>query len=88
MLAKTGDELLPTEIPPNVYDGLAANRAVEVHVFGRRGPAQAKFTPLELKELDHSPTIEVIVHRTDRFEVVRKRGDAGDVAEALDPRET
>ncbi|MDQ1203593.1 MULTISPECIES: FAD-dependent oxidoreductase [unclassified Rhodococcus (in: high G+C Gram-positive bacteria)] len=65
VLAKTADELLPTEIPPNVYDGLAANRAVEVHVFGRRGPAQAKFTPLELKELDHSPTIEVIVDPED-----------------------
>ena len=65
VLAKTGDELLPTEIPANVYEGLKANKAVEVHVFGRRGPAQAKFTPLELKELDHSPTIEVIVNPED-----------------------
>lgn len=61
VLAKTGDELLPTEIPANVYEGLKANKALEVHVFGRRGPAQAKFTPLELKELDHSPNIEVVV---------------------------
>ncbi|MFT3901188.1 MAG: FAD-dependent oxidoreductase [Gordonia sp. (in: high G+C Gram-positive bacteria)] len=65
VLAKTGDELLPTEIPANVYEGLKANKAVEVHVFGRRGPAQAKFTPLELKELDHSPNIEVIVNPED-----------------------
>ncbi|TLG13957.1 pyridine nucleotide-disulfide oxidoreductase [Nocardia cyriacigeorgica] len=65
VLAKTGDELLPTEIPPNVYQGLKENKAVEVHVFGRRGPAQAKFTPLELRELDHSPTIEVIVDPED-----------------------
>ncbi|MFT4127252.1 MAG: FAD-dependent oxidoreductase, partial [Gordonia sp. (in: high G+C Gram-positive bacteria)] len=65
VLAKTGDELLPTEIPANVYAGLKANKAVEVHVFGRRGPAQAKFTPLELKELDHSPTIEVVVNPED-----------------------
>ncbi|MFC3963393.1 FAD-dependent oxidoreductase [Nocardia jiangsuensis] len=65
VLAKTGDELLPTEIPPNVYAGLKQNKAVEVHVFGRRGPAQAKFTPLELRELDHSPTIEVIVDPQD-----------------------
>ena len=37
--------------------------------------------------LDHEdPTIEVIVLRTDRFEVVRKRGDAGETAEDLDPR--
>ncbi|MEV6275617.1 FAD-dependent oxidoreductase [Nocardia sp. NPDC051832] len=65
VLAKTADELLPTEIPPNVYQGLANNKAVEVHVFGRRGPAQAKFTPLELRELDHSPSIEVIVDPAD-----------------------
>ncbi|WP_241962075.1 FAD-dependent oxidoreductase [Rhodococcus opacus] len=65
VLAKTGDELLPTEIPANVYEGLKNNKAVEVHVFGRRGPAQAKFTPLELKELDHSPTIDVIVDPED-----------------------
>ncbi|GAA1084145.1 FAD-dependent oxidoreductase [Kitasatospora arboriphila] len=65
ILAKTADELLPTEIPANVYDGLAANRAVEIHVFGRRGPAQAKFSPMELRELDHSPTIEVVVDPED-----------------------
>ncbi|MDY6808986.1 MAG: FAD-dependent oxidoreductase [Actinomycetota bacterium] len=65
VLAKTADELLLTEIPGNVYDGLRANRAREVHVFGRRGPAQAKFTPLELKELAHSPNIEVVVSPED-----------------------
>jgi ferredoxin--NADP+ reductase len=61
MLSKTADELLVTEIPANVYDGLAASPVEEVHVFARRGPAQAKFTPLELRELDHSPNVEVIV---------------------------
>ncbi|NUS44415.1 MAG: FAD-dependent oxidoreductase [Mycobacteriaceae bacterium] len=65
VLAKTADDLLPTEIPPNVYEGLQQNKAVEVHVFGRRGPAQAKFTPVELRELDHCETIEVIVDPED-----------------------
>lgn len=65
ILAKTGEELLVTEIPDNVYASLKENKAKEVHVFGRRGPAQAKFTPLELKELDHSPTIEVVVDPED-----------------------
>jgi ferredoxin--NADP+ reductase len=65
ILAKTADELLPTEIPPNVYEGLKANKALEIHVFGRRGPAQAKFSPMELRELDHSPNIEVIVNPED-----------------------
>lgn len=65
ILAKTADELLVTEIADNVHQGLSANAAREVHVFGRRGPAQAKFTPLELKELDHSDTIEVVVNPED-----------------------
>jgi ferredoxin--NADP+ reductase len=65
ILAKTADELLTTDIPDNVYQGLKASPVTDVHVFGRRGPAQAKFTPLELRELDHSPNVEVIVHPED-----------------------
>ncbi|SQG63324.1 ferredoxin/adrenodoxin reductase [Corynebacterium renale] len=65
VLAKTADELKVTEIPDNVYETLSKNAAKEIHVFGRRGPAQAKFTPLELKELDHSDTIEVVVDPED-----------------------
>ena len=65
MLSKTADELLVTEIADNVYEGLKASRAREVHVFARRGPAQAKFTPLELRELDHSPNVEVLVNPED-----------------------
>ncbi|MDT8910419.1 FAD-dependent oxidoreductase [Amycolatopsis sp. PS_44_ISF1] len=65
ILAKTADELLTTDIPANVYEGLKASPVTDVHVFGRRGPAQAKFTPLELRELDHSPNVEVIVQPED-----------------------
>ena len=38
------------------------------HVFARRGPAYAKFSPLELRELAHSPNVDVIVH-PEGFEV-------------------
>ena len=62
MLAKTADELLVTEIPDNVYRGIKKNRAQDVHMFARRGPAQVKFTPMELRELGHSPNVDVIVH--------------------------
>ena len=65
ILAKTADELKVTEIPDNVYENLGRSAVKEVHVFGRRGPAQAKFTPLELKELDHSENVEVIVDPED-----------------------
>ncbi len=62
MLAKPGDEQLVTEIPDNVYRGLKANQATDIHVFARRGPAQIKFTPMEFRELSHSPSVDVIVH--------------------------
>jgi ferredoxin--NADP+ reductase len=65
ILAKDADELLSTEIPANVHAGLSSSKVTDVHVFGRRGPAQAKFTPLELRELDHSPNVEVIVYPED-----------------------
>ncbi|QRP45997.1 FAD-dependent oxidoreductase [Amycolatopsis sp. FDAARGOS 1241] len=65
VLAKTADELLTTDIPANVHEGLEASPVTDVHVFGRRGPAQAKFTPLELRELDHSPNVEVVVYPED-----------------------
>ena len=62
MLAKPADEQLTTEIPDNVYQGLKANEATDVHVFARRGPAQLKFSPMEFRELSHSPNVDVVVY--------------------------
>ncbi|NYG60152.1 ferredoxin--NADP+ reductase [Nocardioides daedukensis] len=68
VLAKKGEEMLPTDVPANVYEGLVAKTTTDVHVFARRGPAYAKFSPLELRELAHSPNVDVIVH-PEGFEV-------------------
>ena len=65
ILAKTGDELHVTEIPDNVYEGLAASQVTDVHVFGRRGPAQVKFTPLELRELKSIEDCDIILYEDD-----------------------
>jgi ferredoxin--NADP+ reductase len=65
MLAKHPDDLLPTEIPVNVYEGLASSSVTDVHVFGRRGPMQVKFTPLELRELGELRDVDMIVHDED-----------------------
>lgn len=62
VLAKTGDEMLVTDIPAQVHAGLKSKNITDVHVFSRRGPAYAKFSPLELRELNHSSNVEVIVH--------------------------
>ncbi|WP_435770850.1 FAD-dependent oxidoreductase [Nocardioides sp. SYSU DS0651] len=68
VLAKTGEEMLSTDIPEHVYQGLREKRATDVHVFARRGPAYVKFSPLELRELAHSPNVDVVVH-PEGFEV-------------------
>jgi ferredoxin--NADP+ reductase len=65
MLAKHADDLLPTEIPANVYEGLKSSPVTDVHVFGRRGPMQVKFTPLELRELGELNDVDMIVHEED-----------------------
>ncbi|WP_353827915.1 FAD-dependent oxidoreductase [Agromyces sp. SYSU T0242] len=65
MLAKHAEDLLPTEIPANVYAGLKASPVTDVHVFGRRGPTSVKFTPLELRELGELRDVDMIVHDED-----------------------
>lgn len=65
ILAKHPDDLLPTEIPANVYQGLQKSPVTDVHVFGRRGPMQVKFTPLELRELGELRDVDMVVHEED-----------------------
>ena len=65
MLVKHAEDLLPTEIPDNVHAGLAASPVTDVHIFGRRGPAQVKFTPLELRELGDLRDVDMVVYDED-----------------------
>lgn len=65
ILAKHPEDLLPTEIPDNVYEGLKASPVTDVHVFGRRGPMQVKFTPLELRELGELNDVDMVVYDED-----------------------
>lgn len=50
ILSKTVDELKHTDIAQHALDVLAESKIKDVYVIGRRGPAQAKFAPKELRE--------------------------------------
>ena len=65
ILAKHPEDLHPTEIPENVEEGLKASPVTDVHVFGRRGPAQVKFTPMELRALGQVRDVDVVVYPED-----------------------
>ncbi|WP_350348454.1 FAD-dependent oxidoreductase [Agromyces sp. G08B096] len=65
VLAKHPADLRSTDAPANVLAGLEASPVTDVHVFGRRGPAEVKFTPIELRELGEVPNVDLIVSDED-----------------------
>lgn len=65
ILAKTAEELRDTDIPQQVIDKLSASKVRWIHLIGRRGPAQAKFTTKEARELGQLPSAEIHVRPED-----------------------
>ena len=59
ILARDPAELEETDIPEPVMEALRASKVREVHVIGRRGPAHAKFTTKELRELGELTGVHV-----------------------------
>ena len=68
ILAKHPEDLLTTEIPDNVVAGLTDSAVTDVHVFGRRGPTDVKFTPIELRELGELRDVDIILDEGDFVE--------------------
>jgi ferredoxin/flavodoxin---NADP+ reductase len=65
MLARTEDELATTDVTDRAAAAIVASGISEIVMLGRRGPAQAAFTPPELKELGELGGADVIVDRAD-----------------------
>jgi len=61
ILAKAFADLASTDIPDEVMRDLEASQATDIHIFGRRGPAQVKFSPLELREIGKVSGVDVII---------------------------
>ncbi len=65
VLTKPADDLLTTDIPDHVHAALAGSALRTVHLFARRGPADTRFSPLELRELGEQRDVDVIVDPAD-----------------------
>ncbi|MER7748747.1 FAD-dependent oxidoreductase [Streptomyces bacillaris] len=61
ILARGADELRATDVPRAALGALAGSRVREVHIVGRRGPSQARFTTKELRELGALPGARILV---------------------------
>jgi ferredoxin--NADP+ reductase len=81
VLAKTAADLHVTDVHDEALAVLDASRISDIHVLGRRGPVQAKWTTKELRELGELANADVVV-RAD--EVVLDAASERDVAEHKD----
>ena len=55
------ERLQATDMPQHVLDALSRSSINDVHVLGRRGPAQATWTTKELKELAELDGVDVVL---------------------------
>ena len=62
ILAKSIDELKHTDISDHALEVLASSKIRDIYVIGRRGPAQAKFTPKELREFGELAICDPVVN--------------------------
>ncbi len=61
ILVRDPADLRETDVSQPVLDALIASKVREVHMIGRRGPAQAKFTTKELRELGELDGVDALV---------------------------
>jgi len=61
ILCRTVDELRTTDIADYALEALSKSHVKEVYLLGRRGPAQAAFTPPEIKEVGEMANADVVV---------------------------
>ena len=74
VLAKSATEMAGTDVPDEVLRRLRDSQITDVHILIRRGPAQVKFTPPELRLIGRLANADVLVHH---------HGFATDAAEDL-----
>ena len=77
ILIRDPEELRPTDVPQPVLETLEASKVREVHVIGRRGSAQAKFTTKELRELGELAGVDIVVGAGEADPAGRSRAPRG-----------
>jgi ferredoxin--NADP+ reductase len=65
MLALTAEELAPTDTTDPAIEAIVGSGIRDIVMLGRRGPAQAAFTPPELQELGELAGADVVVDPAD-----------------------
>lgn len=62
VLVKTPEEMSTTDIAPHAAAAVEASPLTDVYLFGRRGPVEAKFTNVELREMGKLDNCVPLIH--------------------------
>src|SRR5690606_19068891 len=65
MLVTDAEALMPTDTPADVLEAWRTNKATDVYLLARRGPAFAKFTTPELREMANLDGVDLVVDPSD-----------------------
>jgi ferredoxin--NADP+ reductase len=61
MLVLSPDEIASTDVPDRVLHAFSNSQITDVHLIARRGPAQAKFTPAELRGIGDLINADIVI---------------------------
>ena len=65
VLARSAEEIAATDVPDRVVTALGSSAITDIYLLCRRGPAQMKFTPVELRELGELSNADLIIDPTE-----------------------
>ncbi len=61
LLAKSTEEIAATDVPDRVLGTFSSSTVTDIHLLSRRGPAQAKFTTVELREMGELANADILI---------------------------
>jgi ferredoxin--NADP+ reductase len=70
VLGRAREEMLKTDLPAYAADHIEKAELTDIYMIGRRGPAEASFTPVELRELGEMQDTVALVNPADLPEYV------------------
>ncbi len=77
VLARSAEEIAATDVPDWVVVALRCSRITDIYLLCRRGPAQMKFTPVELRGLGERSNPDLIIDPTELALSESERAELG-----------
>lgn len=88
VLGKTVEEMATSDIAPAAAAAISAAPLEEIHLVGRRGPAEAKFTAAELQEMGSLKALHPVLNPDDFSGAAGEEGAVQEILRSFTAAET